>query len=88
MNRSKWKGPYIDSNIIKNIKLLNKKKISPIISRNSSVIPKFVGITFKVHNGKTFLEISVSKEMIGYKFGEFSITRGKFSFKKKKKKSK
>ena len=86
MNRAKWKGPYIDPNITKNLKLLNKKKSLPTISRNSTIIPKFIGIKFNVHTGKTFLEISVSKEMVGHKFGEFSPTRSKFSFKKKKNK--
>lgn len=85
MSRAKWKGPYIDSNIIKNMKLL-KKKSSPTISRNSAIIPNFIGLKFNVYNGKSFIEISVSKEMVGHKFGEFSPTRGKFSFKKKKKK--
>jgi small subunit ribosomal protein S19 len=88
MNRAKWKGPYIDPNFLKNIKILNKKKSLPVISRNSSIIPKFIGLKFNVHTGKTFTEVSVSKEMVGHKFGEFSPTRGKFSFKKKKKKSK
>lgn len=88
MNRSKWKGPYIDQNLTENLKLLNKKKSLPTISRNSTIIPKFIGLKFNVHTGKSFLEISVSKEMVGYKFGEFSPSRGRFSFKKKKKKSK
>jgi len=86
MKRSKWKGPYIDSNLIGNLKLLRKKKSLPIISRNSTIIPKFIGLKFNVHTGRTFLEIPVSKEMVGHKFGEFSPTREKFSFKKKKKK--
>nr|YP_010233627.1 ribosomal protein S19 [Pleurosigma inscriptura]QSZ78244.1 ribosomal protein S19 [Pleurosigma inscriptura] len=86
MNRAKWKGPYIDPNLTKHIKFLQKKKSLPIISRNSTIIPKFIGLKFNVHTGKNFLEISVSKEMVGHKFGEFSPTRGRFSFKKKKKK--
>ena len=49
MNRSKWKGPYIDLNIIKNIKLLKKKKLLPIISRNSTIIPNFIGLKFNVY---------------------------------------
>lgn len=85
MKRSKWKGPYLDFNIIKNITLLNKKKSLPIISRKSLIISKFIGIKFNVYNGKTFTEILVSKEMVGHKFGEFSFTRSLFSFKKKKK---
>ena len=84
MTKKKWKGPFIDKNIIKN---LNKKKLHPKISRNSIIIPKFLGLKFNIHSGKNFLEIQVSKEMVGHKFGEFSPTRKKFSFKKKKKKS-
>nr|QYJ09266.1 ribosomal protein S19 [Pleurosigma sp. mgcode 4] len=88
MKRSKWKGPYIDPNLKKNLKLLSKKKSLPPISRDSTIIPKFIGLKFKVHTGKSFLEITVSKEMVGHKFGEFSPTRARFSFKKKKKKNK
>ena len=86
MNRAKWKGPYIDSNITKCLKSLNKKKSLPTITRSSAIIPKFIGLNFNVHTGKTFIEVSVSKEMVGHKFGEFSPTRSKFAFKKKKKK--
>lgn len=85
MNRSKWKGPFIN---FKNITLENKKKLIPLISRNSTIIPKLIGLKFNVHTGNNFTEVSISKEMIGHKFGEFSQTRGRFSFKKKKKKSK
>ena len=85
MSRAKWKGPFIDSKLTKNLKLLNKKKSLPLISRNSTIVPKFIGLKFNVHTGKNFLEITVSKEMIGHKFGEFSPTRVKYSFKKKKK---
>lgn len=88
MSRSKWKGPYIEPNIIKQIKSLNKKKLFPKISRNSTIIPKFIGLKFNVHTGKNYLEVLVSKEMVGCKFGEFSLTRSKFVFKKKKKKTK
>jgi small subunit ribosomal protein S19 len=87
MGRSKWKGPYIDPKFIDDLNNLNKKKSLPIISRNSSIIPKFIGLKFKVHTGKTFLEITVSKAMVGHKFGEFTPTRAKFSFKKKKRTS-
>ena len=86
MKRSKWKGPYIDLNIIKHIKSLNKKKSLPIISRNSTILPNFIGLKFNVHTGRTFFEVSILKEMVGHKFGEFSPTRATFSFKKKRKK--
>ena len=83
-NRSKWKGFYTDYT---NLKILKKKKLKiPIISRKSSIIPRFIGKIFDIHTGKTFLKITVLKSMIGHKFGEFVETRAKFSFKKKKKK--
>lgn len=83
MKRSKWKGIYY-------IKPDNSKETSAQIkmSRNSSIIPNFIGQTFKVHSGKNFKEITVVKEMLGHKFGEFSKTRANFEYKKKKKKKK
>jgi ribosomal protein S19 len=78
MKRSKWKGIYVKPNNI------NEKFI--YISRNSSIIPKFVGQTFKIHSGNSFKEITITKEMLGHKFGEFSKTKTEFVFKKKKKK--
>lgn len=78
MNRSKIKGPFIkNKNYIGN----NKK-----ISRNVEIVPNFVGYKFKVHNGKNFVNINITEDMIGHKIGEFSTTREKFVFKKKKKK--
>lgn len=56
------------------------------MSRDSEIIPKFLGLTFKIHNGKNFEELNVTDNMIGHKFGEFIFTRKKFSFKKKKSK--
>jgi ribosomal protein S19 len=80
MKRSKWKGIYLK-------KLDNKDSLTSIkISRNSSIVPEFIGQTFKVHTGKNFKEITITKEMVGHKFGEFSRTRATFEFKKKKKK--
>jgi small subunit ribosomal protein S19 len=90
MSRAKWKGPFIDIpqfNKIEQLKLINpnlKKKI--IINRNSNIVPLFLGSTFKVYNGKSYTEVTVTDSMIGHKFGEFSFTRVKFIFKKKKSK--
>ena len=90
MSRSKWKGPFVDfqhlNNNLKNIKQQEKSKNK--ISRNSDIIPSFLGLTFNIYNGKSFNEIVVSEEMIGHKFGEFSFTRSKFIFKKKNNKKK
>ena len=90
MSRSKWKGPFVGfqhlNDNFKNIKQQEKNKNKIKISRNSDIIPSFLGLTFNIYNGKSFNEIIVSEEMIGHKFGEFSFTRSKFIFKKKNKK--
>jgi len=84
MSRSKWKGPFINSKQKKVNDISYKKNI--IISRNSEIVPSYVGTTFNVYNGKLYSEITVNEDMLGHKFGEFSFTRAKFIFKKKKKK--
>jgi small subunit ribosomal protein S19 len=86
MSRSNWKGPYVNSEHLKNVELLKKKHTVLKMSRNSEIIPEFLGLTFKIHNGKSYTEVDVTEEMVGHKFGEFSPTRAKFSFKKKKSK--
>jgi small subunit ribosomal protein S19 len=86
MSRVKWKGPYIQKNIIKSI--LVKKNINKELktcSRKSIITPKFVGLNFLIYNGKSFLKLKISEEMIGHKLGEFSPTRKQFTFKKKNK---
>jgi ribosomal protein S19 len=83
MSRSKWKGPFLN---IKEKTSQHKNKNSETIDKNSFIVPKFINKTFKLHNGKIYSEIEISKEMIGHKFGEFVFTRKKFLFKKKKSK--
>jgi small subunit ribosomal protein S19 len=85
MSRSKWKGSYVNLELVKQRNLNNSQKLS-IISRSSEIVPAFLGLTFNVYNGKNYVETTVTDEMIGYKFGEFSYTRSKFAFKKKGKK--
>ncbi len=80
MGRSKWKGPYIQ------ITCIEQKQNKYKASRNSEIVPKFLGLIFNVHNGKSYSEVTVTNEMIGHKFGEFVFTRSKFYFKKKKSK--
>ena len=58
------------------------------VSKNSVILPKFVGFTLQAYNGKTFIDIKIVNEMIGHKLGEFVPTRKYFSYKKKKKKKK
>ena len=87
MNRVKWKGPYIEDNLlrkVKNSKLVFKNNIKTI-SKNSIILPKFIGFTLRVYNGKAFIIVKVIDEMVGHKSGEFVSTRKQFSYKKKKK---
>ncbi len=81
MTRGVWKGPFVDPSLLKKIdKLKDKGKKQPIKtwSRNSTIIPEFVGHSFLIHNGRSFIPITISEEMVGHKLGEFSPTR-KFS---------
>ena len=78
MSRAVWKGPYVDPSLIKKVeKLKNQSNKTPIKtwSRKSTIIPEFVGISFLIHNGKKFIPIKISEEMVGHKLGEFSPTR-------------
>jgi small subunit ribosomal protein S19 len=93
MSRSKWKGPFVNLQSFSNSTHIKKQyygtdKNVTKISRNSEILPAFLGLTFQIHNGKSYNEILVDEDMIGHKFGEFSFTRAKFVFKKKKKKKK
>lgn len=84
MSRSKWKGPYIDKKVGLTPEEPANSYAQIKMSRDTTIIPKFVEQTLKIYNGKTFVEILVTEEMIGHKFGEFSSTRKRFSFKKTK----
>lgn len=77
MSRSTKKGPYIDQNLIKKIMKGEGSKESPIKtwSRNSQISPDFVGKYFKVYNGRTFIDVFVSEDMVGHRLGEFAPTR-------------
>ena len=78
MSRSVWKGPFVDPSLLKKVeKLKTQSKPMPIKtwSRKSTIIPEFVGISFLIYNGKKFIPIKISEEMVGHKLGEFSPTR-------------
>ena len=78
MSRSVWKGPFVDPTLIKKVeKLKTQSNPTPIKtwSRKSTIIPEFVGISFLIYNGKKFIPIKISEEMVGHKLGEFSPTR-------------
>lgn len=78
MARSVWKGPFVDGYLIKKVTALRtsgKSELIRIWSRRSVILPLFVGFTFGVYNGKKFVPVLVSEDMVGHKFGEFSPTR-------------
>jgi small subunit ribosomal protein S19 len=78
MSRSVWKGPFVDPSLIKKIeKLKGQPSKMPIKtwSRKSTIIPDFIGHSFLIYNGKKFIPIKISEEMVGHKLGEFSPTR-------------
>jgi small subunit ribosomal protein S19 len=80
MARSLKKGPFIDGHLLKKVAVIanDSNKASKVIktwSRRSTIIPEFIGVTFAVHNGKKFVPVYVTDNMIGHKLGEFSLTR-------------
>ncbi|MET0183778.1 MAG: 30S ribosomal protein S19 [Caulobacterales bacterium] len=76
MPRSVWKGPFVDGYLLaKAEKAQGGRSAIKTWSRRSTIMPQFVGLTFQVHNGKTFVPVSVSEDMVGHKLGEFSPTR-------------
>ena len=78
MARSLKKGPFVDLKLVKKVrKMEDSKRKTPIKtwSRNCMIVPEFVGQTFNVHNGKVFVPVFVTENMVGHKLGEFSPTR-------------
>lgn len=78
MSRSAKKGPYVDERLYRRVEKLNQmNKREPLKTwrRACTIVPEFVGHTFKVHNGRQFLDVFVTEDMVGHKLGEFSITR-------------
>lgn len=78
MARSSWKGPFVDGYLLKKAETAassGRKDVIKTWSRRSTILPQFVGLTFGVHNGLKRVPVSVSEEMVGMKFGEFSPTR-------------
>jgi len=78
MPRSVKKGPYVDQTLLNKVILTQSTKSSRVIktwSRRSTIVPEMVGITLAVHNGKKFIPVFISEDMVGHKLGEFSPTR-------------
>ena len=78
MARAVWKGPFVEESLIKKVEELknvtNKKPIKTW-SRKSTIIPDFVGFSFLIHNGRKFIPLTISEDMVGHKLGEFAPTR-------------
>ena len=78
MARSLKKGPFVDASLMKKVQKVNeseKKEVIKTWSRRSTIYPDFVGHTFAVHNGKDFIPVYVTEDMVGHKLGEFALTR-------------
>jgi len=78
MARSLKKGPFVDAPLMKKIKTLNennKKEVVKTWSRRSTIFPDFIGHTIAVHNGREFIPVYITEEMVGHKLGEFALTR-------------
>ncbi len=77
MGRSSKKGPYVDEKLAKKVKSGMGEKNKPIKTwaRNSQIPPEFVGKYFTVHNGRTFIDVFITEDMVGHRLGEFSPTR-------------
>ena len=78
MARSVWKGPFVDGHMLKKAETARasgRKEVIKTWSRRSTILPQFVGLTFGVYNGRKFVPVLVTEDMVGHKFGEFSPTR-------------
>ena len=78
MARSLWKDPFVDGYLLKKAEVARSASRSEVIkiwSRRSTILPQFVGLTFGVYNGRKFIPVNVTEEMVGHKLGEFSPTR-------------
>ena len=78
MSRSLKKGPFADASLLKKVDALNAANDKSVIktwSRRSTIYPDFIGHTFAVHNGKEFIPVYVTEDMVGHKLGEFALTR-------------
>ena len=78
MGRSLAKGPFVDDHLMKKVGDMNEKNEKKVVrtwSRRSTILPEFIGHTLAVHNGKKFIPVYVTENMVGHKLGEFSPTR-------------
>ena len=78
MSRSLKKGPFIDTPLLEKIEIMNRacdRKVTKTWSRRSTVVPEMLGHTVAVHNGKKFIPVYITENMVGHKLGEFAATR-------------
>jgi len=78
MARSVWKGPFVDLHLLKKVEAVQetgKRAVIKTWSRRSTIMPQFVGLTFNVYNGRKFIPVLATEEMVGHKLGEFAPTR-------------
>ena len=78
MGRSLKKGPYVDEKLVARVEEMNRsrqKKVLKTWSRRSTILPEFVGHTMAVHNGRKFIPVYVTENMVGHRLGEFALTR-------------
>jgi len=78
VTRSVWKGPFVDGYLLKKAETTRasgRKEVIRTWSRRSTILPQFVGLTFGVHNGRKFVPVLVTENMVGHKLGEFTPTR-------------
>jgi small subunit ribosomal protein S19 len=78
MSRSLKKGPFVDTSLLEKVEIMNRggeKKVIKSWSRRSTIVPEMVGHTIAVHNGKKFIPVYVTENMVGHKLGEFAPTR-------------
>ena len=78
MTRSVWKGPFVELSLIKKARKVSdsgRKEVIKTWSRRSTIFPEFIGLTFAVHNGKKFIPVFITDNMVGHKLGEFALTR-------------
>ncbi len=78
MPRSLKKGPFVDSKLLNKVRVAQETRSNRVVrtwSRRSTIVPEMVGITLAVHNGRKFIPVFISEDMVGHKLGEFSPTR-------------
>jgi len=88
MSRSCWKGPFVEKSLLTKVVKSQNKKALTVRCRSTTILPSFIDKNFMIYNGKQWSLVNVTEKMVGHKFGEFAISRGRYAFKKRKKRNK